>query len=66
MKRNSIIYLLATALLTSCSLTKGIPDDELLFTGLKKIVYSDEKNYDNEAYDDHLTTTKEELSLIHI
>ena len=61
MKRNSIIYLLATALLTSCSLTKGIPDDELLFTGLKKIVYSDEKNYDNEAYDDHLTTTKEEV-----
>ena len=48
-------------LLVSCSMTKGIPEDEQLFTGLKKTVYCDEKEYDNEAYDDHLTTTKEEL-----
>ena len=55
-------YLLTFLLLmTSCSMTKGIPEDDQLFTGLKKIVYSDEKNYDNEAYDDHLITTKEEV-----
>jgi outer membrane protein assembly factor BamA len=45
----------------SCSMTKGIPEDDQLFTGLKKIVYTDEKNYENEDYDDHLTTTKEEV-----
>ena len=61
MKRNSILYLLATLLLVSCSMTKGIPEDDQLFTGLKKTVYSDEKEYDNEAYDDHLAATKEEL-----
>ncbi len=55
-------YLLTFLLLmTSCSMTKGIPEDDQLFTGLKKIVYSDEKDYDNEAYDDHLITTKEEV-----
>ena len=61
MKRNSILYLLATALLASCSMTKGIPEDDQLFTGLTKIVYTDDKNYENKAYDDHLTTTKEEV-----
>lgn len=45
----------------SCSMTKGIPDDDQLFTGLKKIVYSDEMDYDDKAYDAHLTTTKEEV-----
>ena len=64
MKRNSILYLLATLLLVSCSMTKGIPEDDQLFTGLKKTVYSDEKEYDNEAYDYHLTATKEELEAI--
>ena len=45
----------------SCSMTKGIPDDEQLFTGLTKIAYADEKDYDNDDYNDHLTTTKEEV-----
>lgn len=56
------IYLYTFLLLiVSCSMTKGIPDDDQLFTGLTKIVYTDEKNYENEDYDDHLTTTKEEV-----
>ena len=45
--------------LASCSMTKGIPDDEQLFTGLTKISYTDEKKDD--PYEDHLATTKEEV-----
>ena len=48
-------------ILSSCSMTKGIPDDDQLFTGLTKIAYADEKNYENEDYDDHLAATKEEV-----
>ena len=40
-------------------MTKNIPDDDQLFTGLTKIVYEDEPK-DN-PYEDHLATTKEEL-----
>ena len=40
-------------------MTKGIPDDEQLFTGLTKITYADEKKDD--PYEDHLATTKEEV-----
>ena len=42
-------------------MTKNIPDDDQLFVGLTKIVYEDEKNYAEKSYDDHLTTTKEEV-----
>ena len=42
-------------------MTKNIPDDDQLFVGLTNIVYEDEKNYDEKSYDDHLTTTKEEV-----
>ena len=42
-------------------MTKNIPDDYQLFVGLTKIVYEDEKNYAEKSYDDHLTTTKEEV-----
>lgn len=48
-------------ILVSCSMTKGIPEDDQLFTGLKKIAYADEKDYDNDDYNDHLTATKEEV-----
>ena len=35
MKASNILYIiLAAALLTSCSMTKGIPEDDQLFTGL--------------------------------
>ena len=40
-------------------MTKNIPDDEQLFTGLTKITYEDEQK--NGPYADHLATTKEEL-----
>lgn len=45
--------------LASCSMTKGIPDDEQLFTGLTKITYADEKKDD--PNEEHLATTKEEV-----
>ena len=64
MIRNRIaIYLslCTSVLLSSCSMTKGIPEDDQLFTGLTKIVYSDAKDYDNKDYDDHLAFTKEEV-----
>ena len=48
MKRNSI-YLFCVLFLVSCSMTKNIPDDDQLFTGLKKITYhrepSDSSNF---------------------
>lgn len=55
MKRNSI-YLFCVLFLVSCSMTKNIPDDDQLFTGLKKITYhrepSDSSNF---------TATQEEV-----
>ncbi len=54
-------YIPLLLLLSSCSMTKNIPDDDQLFVGLTKIVYEDEKNYAEKSYDDHLTTTKEEV-----
>ena len=59
MKQSSIIYILAVLFLTSCSMTKNIPDDEQLFVGLKKITYEDEMK--NDPFEDHLATTKEEV-----
>lgn len=54
MRRNSILWL-CVLLLTSCSMTKNIPEDDQLFTGLKKIAYEDyEKN-------EHFITTQEEV-----
>ena len=48
---NRIKYIALVLCLVSCSMTKNIPDDEQLFTGLTKIAYEDEKEYANEAYD---------------
>ena len=42
-------------------MTKNIPDDDQLFTGLTKIVYEDEPK-DN-LFEDHLDATKEELEV---
>ena len=44
--------------LTSCSMTKNIPEDDQLFTGLKKIQYLDERE---DSFATHLETTKEEV-----
>ena len=54
MRKNSL-YILCALFLVSCSMTKNIPDDDQLFTGLKAITYSDyEKN-------DNFTQTQEEV-----
>ena len=55
------LYVSALMLLASCSMTKNIPEDDQLFTGLTKIAYADDQVYSVEAYNDHLETTKEEL-----
>ena len=47
MRRNSIILWLCALLFASCSMTKDIPEGEQLFTGLKKITYSDYEQNDN-------------------
>ena len=39
-------------------MTKNIPEDDQLFTGLKKIAYLDERK---DSFDSHLETTKEEI-----
>lgn len=46
---------LSIVLLASCSMTKDIPEDDQLFTGLEKIVYQDAEESDN------LIETQEEL-----
>ena len=58
MKRNSILYLLTTLFLVSCSMTKNIPEDDQLFTGLKKIEYLDEQE---DSFKTHLENTKLEV-----
>ena len=51
--------LTSSFLFVSCSMTKNIPEDDQLFTGLKAITYVDEPK-DN-PYEDHLDETKEEV-----
>lgn len=58
---NILLWLCLSLVLTSCSMTKNIPEDDQLFTGLKKIAYADTPDYNDKAFDDHLSTTKEEL-----
>ena len=54
MRKNSL-YILCVLFLVSCSMTKNIPEDDQLFTGLKAITYDDyEKN-------DNFTRTQEEV-----
>ena len=45
-------------LLTACSMTKNIPEDDQLFTGLKRIVYVDERR---DSFVAHQITTMEEI-----
>ena len=56
-----ICHLSVSVALVSCSMTKGIPDDDQLFTGLTKITFTDENTYDDSPYEGHLDTTKEEI-----
>ena len=43
----SIIILASSVILVSCSMTKNIPEDDQLFTGLKSITYEDYEQNDN-------------------
>ena len=45
-------------LLAACSMTKNIPEDDQLFTGLKSIAYVDERK---DSFVVHRTTMKEEI-----
>ena len=57
-------YLFTLLLLSSCSLTKNIPDDDQLFRGLKEIAYIDEQDSqqsDDKARDDQMAVMKEEI-----
>ncbi len=56
MKRNSILYFIVALFLASCSMTKNIPEDDQLFTGLTKITYESDS-----VADEHLTTIQEEV-----
>ena len=51
MTRNSITYsiiiLASSVIFASCSMTKNIPEDDQLFTGLKSITYEDYEQNDN-------------------
>ena len=51
MIRNSITYsiiiLASSVIFASCSMTKNIPEDDQLFTGLKSITYEDYEQNDN-------------------
>ena len=44
---SSIIILASSVIFASCSMTKNIPEDDQLFTGLKSITYEDYEQNDN-------------------
>ena len=57
-------YLFTLLLLSSCSLTKNIPDDDQLFRGLKEIAYIDEQDsqqHADETRQAQMETMKEEI-----
>ena len=59
-----LFYLFTLLLLSSCSLTKNIPDDDQLFRGLKEIVYIDEQDHDqpeDKARENQEVIMKEEI-----
>ena len=58
MNVRSLTIILTTCLLTACSMTKNIPEDDQLFIGLKPIIYADEKK---DSFTAHNTTMKEEV-----
>ena len=60
-KRIDIRYIgivILCSLLSACSMTKNIPEDDQLFTGLKRIVYADNVK---DSFEAHRTTTMEEI-----
>ena len=62
--KKCILYSVLILLLSSCSLTKNIPDDDQLFRGLKEIVYIDEQDSnqpESRALEEQKETMKEEV-----
>ena len=62
--KKCILYSVLILLLSSCSLTKNIPDDDQLFRGLKEIVYTDEQDSnlpESKALEEQKETMKEEV-----
>ena len=45
--------------LTACSMTKGIPEDDQLYTGMKRTIWTDIP--EDDPYEEHISTTKEEV-----
>ena len=52
------LMVVVAALCCACSMTKNIPEDDQLFTGLKRIVYADNVK---DSFEAHRTTTMEEI-----
>ena len=52
------LLVVVAALCCACSMTKNIPEDDQLFTGLKRIVYADNVK---DSFEAHRTTTMEEI-----
>lgn len=57
-KFTGCVIALSALLLTSCSTTRNIPENDQLFIGLTKIEYN---NYEEDQDADHFATTKEEI-----
>lgn len=60
-KRIDIRYIgiiVVCSLLAACSMTKNIPEDDQLFTGLKRIVYADNQK---DSFEAHRAVTMEEI-----
>ena len=55
MKKSIFALLVAVCVMTSCSTTSGIPDDDQLFVGLTEI------KYDNYKSSDHFIATQAEV-----
>ena len=53
------IFIIALPILASCSMTKGLPEDDQLFTGLKKTIWTDAP--EESPYQDHLEATMDEV-----
>ena len=58
-KSNYIIGILLMALMTACSTTSGLQEDEVLYTGIKKIRVEDKKN----TYAESVALTEVEAAL---
>ena len=59
--KNKLAYICCLIFLSSCSMTKNIPEDDQLFVGLKPIVYADDPK--ELIFEDNLAKAKEEVEV---